>query len=100
MAGVVADEDDDGNAASALRATNQQPQRQNGGATYNRGEGGAPTRPAQTTKRINDVKAARAAAVATGAEEIAPLPVNLDTMTEAMLDKWVGYYQGFTQEAV
>lgn len=95
MVGVVADEDDDGNAASAGPQRASQPaQRQNGSAAYNRGEGGA-----QTSKRGDAVRQARAAAIRTGAGDIAPLPPNLDGLDDKMIADWLAYYEAFKEAA-
>jgi hypothetical protein len=87
MVGVVADEDDDGNAASgrtsAGSGSGAQQGQPNGRASYNG---------AQARKPGDDVRAAHAAAVKAGVK-VEPLPDGLDAFEKDAMADWLGYYR-------
>lgn len=92
MVGVVADEDDDGNAASRPQngaVARQEPQQRQQTA---RGEGGI------TARKGDGVRAAHKAALARGAT-VEQIPDGIDTFDAKGLADWLGYYQTAGKEA-
>lgn len=97
MAGVVADEDDDGNAASGPVV------QRNGQARYEpqqrqqtaRGEGGIKA----VARKGDAVRAAYQAAKAKNAPDLAALPDNLDSLSDKNIADWLAYYEQFQEAA-
>lgn len=93
LVGVVADEDDDGNAASNRpqngTSARQEPQQRQ---QTTRGDGGI------VARKGDGVRAAHKAALARGAT-VEPLPDGIDTFDASGLADWLAYYQTAGKEA-